>query len=32
MRLIDDEGKELPNDGKAIGHLQVTAGGTDSDT
>uniref|UniRef100_A0A383WNB5 AMP-dependent synthetase/ligase domain-containing protein n=1 Tax=Tetradesmus obliquus TaxID=3088 RepID=A0A383WNB5_TETOB len=23
MRLVDDEGKQLPNDGKAVGHLQV---------
>lgn len=23
MRIVDDEGKELPRDGKAVGHLQV---------
>lgn len=25
LRIIDDEGRELPRDGKAIGHLQVAA-------
>jgi hypothetical protein len=23
MRIVDDNGKELPQDGKAVGHLQV---------
>ncbi|KAF6251413.1 hypothetical protein COO60DRAFT_1675845 [Scenedesmus sp. NREL 46B-D3] len=23
MRLVDDQGQQLPNDGKAVGHLQV---------
>jgi hypothetical protein len=27
MRLVDDAGRELPRDGKAVGHLQVGAGG-----
>jgi hypothetical protein len=24
MRLVDDEGRVLPNDGKAVGHLQAS--------
>jgi hypothetical protein len=24
MRLVDDEGRQLPNDGKAVGHLQAS--------
>lgn len=23
MRIVDDQGKPQPNDGKAVGHLQV---------
>jgi hypothetical protein len=23
MRIVDDEGKQQPHDGKAVGHLQV---------
>jgi hypothetical protein len=23
MRIVDDQGKQQPNDGKAVGHLQV---------
>jgi hypothetical protein len=24
MRIVDDEGKQQPNDGNAVGHLQVS--------
>jgi hypothetical protein len=23
MRIVDDQGQQQPNDGKAVGHLQV---------
>lgn len=26
MRIVDDAGKELPHDGKTVGHLQVRVG------
>lgn len=27
MRIVDDSGKELPHDGKTMGHLQVRVKG-----
>jgi hypothetical protein len=27
MRIVDDDGKEMPHDGVAVGHLQVWRGG-----